>query len=46
MKSLLERNQGRIQDFLIGGEPNNLGSRGKGTNKCQTPTSQTLSSAF
>ena len=23
--------QGRIQDFLIGGEPNNLGYRGRGT---------------
>ena len=25
--------QGRIQDFLIGGEPNNLGYRGRGTNE-------------
>ena len=25
--------QGRIQDFLIGGEPNNLGYRERGTNK-------------
>ena len=25
--------QGRIQDFVIGGEPNNLGYRGRGTNE-------------
>ena len=30
---LLYYTQGRIQDFLIGGEPNNLGYRGRGTNE-------------
>ena len=30
---IIHETQGRMQDFLIGGEPNNLGYRGRGTNE-------------